>query len=121
MELQVKPLAMAVVVMAAISSVALPQAVAADSAMIEKGKKVAFDRKKGNCLTCHQIAGGSLAGNIGPPLIAVNARFPDRDKLRAFIWDKTESNPYTMMPPFGKHHILSESEIDAITDFVHSL
>jgi sulfur-oxidizing protein SoxX len=121
MELQVKPLAMAVMVMAAISSVAVPQAVAGDSAMIAKGKEVAFDRRKGNCLTCHQIAGGNLMGNIGPPLIAMKARFPDKAKLRADIWDMTTRNPHTMMPPFGKHKILSEEEIDAVTEFVYSL
>ena len=121
MELQVKPLAMAVVVMAAISSVALPQAVAGDTAMVEKGKKIAFDRKKGNCLTCHQIVGGTLAGNIGPPLIAMKARFPDKAKLRNDIWDMTTRNPHTMMPAFGKYRVLSESEIDAVVEYVHSL
>ena len=122
MELQVKPLAMAVMVLSAISIVTIPQAVAdGHGAMIEKGKKVAFDRKKGNCLTCHQIAGGNLAGNIGPPLIAMKARYPDKAKLRATIWDRTAVNPLTAMPPFGKHKVLTEEEIDAITEFVHSL
>ena len=50
---------------------------------VEQGKAVSFDRKKGNCLACHQIEGGSLPGNIGPPLIAMKARFPDKAKLRA--------------------------------------
>ena len=121
MELQVKPLAMAVVVMAAISTVAVPQVFAGDAAMIKKGKEIAFDRKKGNCLTCHQIAGGTLMGNIGPPLIAMKARFPDKAKLRADIWDMTKRNPHTMMPAFGKYRVISESEIDAVTEFVHSL
>ena len=40
----------------------------ANASDIEQGKKVAFDRKKGNCLACHMIAGGELPGNIGPPL-----------------------------------------------------
>ena len=30
---------------------------AADEAEITKGKELAFDRKKGNCLACHQIEG----------------------------------------------------------------
>ena len=50
---------------------------AADAADLEKGKQLAFDGKKGNCLACHQIEGGTLAGNIGPPLVAMKARFPD--------------------------------------------
>ncbi len=94
---------------------------AADSSVIEEGKKIAFDRKKGNCLACHQIEGGSLPGNIGPPLIAMKARFPDKAKLRAQIWDATRANPNSMMPPFGRHKILSEEEIDKVVEFIYTL
>jgi len=95
--------------------------VAADSAMVDAGKKIAFDRKKGNCLACHQISGGNLAGNVGPPLVAMKSRFPDRTKLRVQIWDATKSNKNTMMPPFGLHSILSEGEIDKVVEFIYSL
>ena len=88
---------------------------------IAAGKKVAFDRKKGNCLACHMIADGALPGNIGPPLIAMKARFPDKADLRAQIWDSTVANPNTIMPPFGKHRILSEKEVDLVTEFIYSL
>ena len=88
---------------------------------IADGKKVAFDRKKGNCLACHMMAGGSLPGNIGPPLVAMKARYPDKADLRAQIWDATVANPNTIMPPFGKHEILSEKEVDLITEFVYTL
>lgn len=40
---------------------------AGHSDAVAQGKKIAFDRKLGNCLGCHAIAGGNLAGNIGPP------------------------------------------------------
>ncbi len=93
----------------------------ADEKTIAEGKKIAFDRKKGNCLACHMVADGSLPGNIGPPLIAMKARFPDRAKLRAQIWDASVKNPTTFMPPFGKHKILSEDAVDKVTDFIHSL
>jgi len=94
---------------------------AADASVVEQGKKIAFDRKKGNCLACHQIEGGSLPGNIGPPLVAMKARFPDKSKLRAQIWDSTKSNPNSMMPPFGRHEILTEDEIDKVVEFVYTL
>ena len=96
---------------------------AADEAKsaVEQGKAISFDRKKGNCLACHQMEGGSLPGNIGPPLIAMKARFPDKAKLRAQIWDATASNPNSIMPPFGRHQILSESDIDKIVEFVYTL
>ena len=85
------------------------------------GKELAFDRKLGNCLACHIVSNGGQPGNIGPPLIAMKARFPDRVMLRAQIWDATVKNPNSMMPPFGKHKVLTENQIDKITDFVHSL
>ena len=88
---------------------------------IEAGKKVAFDRKKGNCLACHMIADGALPGNIGPPLIAMKARFPNKADLHAQIWDATVANPNTIMPPFGKHRILTEKEVDLVTEFIYSL
>jgi len=89
--------------------------------MVADGKKVAFDRKKGNCMTCHIMAGATLPGNIGPPLIAMKARFPDKAKLRAQIWDATAKNPNTIMPPFGLHRILSDKEIDLVTEYIYSL
>jgi len=94
---------------------------AADDAAIAKGKELAFDRKKGNCLACHQIEGGSLPGNIGPPLVAMKARFPDFNKLKAQITDARKANPNTIMPPFGPHSILSGSEIDEVAKFIHTL
>lgn len=86
---------------------------------VEQGKAIAFDRKKGNCLACHMIATGDLPGNIGPPLVAMAMRYPDKAKLRAQIWDSTEANPMSTMPPFGKHLILSEDEIDLVTEFIY--
>lgn len=91
------------------------------ASVTEQGKALSFDRKKGNCLACHQIEGGKLAGNIGPPLIAMKARYPDKAKLRAQIWDATKANPNTIMPPFGRNKILSESEIDKIVEFIYTL
>ena len=95
--------------------------VSASEATIAEGKKLAFNRKLGNCLACHAIAGGSLPGDIGPPLIAMKARFPNKAKLRAQIWDSTANNPNSIMPPFGKHNMLSEKQIDKITDYIYSL
>jgi sulfur-oxidizing protein SoxX len=51
----------------------------------------------------------------------MKARFPDKAILRAQISDATVKNPNTMMPPFGKHEILSDGEIDKIVEYIHSL
>jgi len=91
------------------------------SSIVEKGKAVAFDRKKGNCLACHMTGDGTLPGNIGPPLIGMKARFPDKAKLRAQIWDSTVANPNSIMIPFGRNRVLSEEEIDQIVEYIYTL
>lgn len=87
------------------------------------GQDIAFDKAKGNCLACHAMPGtkSEMPGSIAPPLIAMKARYPDRAKLRAQVWDATANNPKTVMPPFGKHHILTEQEIDKVVDFIDNL
>jgi sulfur-oxidizing protein SoxX len=51
------------VLLGAFMLTAAPSAIAADS-VVEKGKAVAVDRKKGNCLACHAMDDGTLPGNI---------------------------------------------------------
>jgi len=99
-----------------------PQTASADSAeLVKKGKQIAFNRKKGNCLACHMMDDGTLPGDIGPPLVAMKARFPDKSKLRAQVNDARTNNPDTRMPPFGTYHILSQSEIDAVVEYLYTL
>ena len=88
---------------------------------IEQGKVLAYTRSKGNCLACHQIEGGELAGNYGPPLLLMKARFPDRSVLRAQIWDAGVRMQSTRMPPYGRHRILTEEEIDLVVDYILTL
>lgn len=87
----------------------------------EEGKEIAFDRKLGNCLACHMIAGGDMAGNIGPPLVGMAARFPDKEKLRAQIYDARVANPDTIMIPFGPMGVLTDEQIDKVAEFVSTL
>jgi sulfur-oxidizing protein SoxX len=92
----------------------------AQSAVAE-GQKLAFDRGKGNCLTCHVIKGGDLPGTIGPELKDLKSKYPDRNELAAIIFDETKRNPQTMMPPFGRNRILTDQDISAIVDFLQTL
>lgn len=85
------------------------------------GQAIAFDRGKGNCLSCHDIKGGDLPGTIGPQLNDMKARFPERNELIAIVTDETKRNPQTVMPPFGRNLILNEKEISAIVDFLYQL
>ncbi|MBW8371375.1 MAG: sulfur oxidation c-type cytochrome SoxX [Thiobacillus sp.] len=99
-------------------------AAAAAPAKEMTGKELAFNNRKGNCLACHTmptVPDAVSGGLYGPPLIAMSARFPDKAKMRAQIWDATAMNPASTMIPFGKHGVLTEAEIDKVTDFVYGL
>jgi L-cysteine S-thiosulfotransferase len=112
--LKVLPLALLIAVIMPLTS-ALAQSNAAE------GQKIAFDRAKGNCLSCHDIKGGDLPGTIGPVLKNIKSKYPDRNDLVAILTDETVRNPQTAMPPFGRNRILTEQEIDAIVDFLQTL
>ncbi len=86
-----------------------------------EGQKLAFDRGKGNCLTCHVIKGGEFPGTIGPELTNIKGKYPNREDLIAIVTDETKRNPLTVMPPFGRNRILSEKEINAVVDFLQTL
>lgn len=87
---------------------------------VTQGGCFVLDRKKGNCMGCHAIV-GMVSGNVAPPLVSIQARFPDKKKLREQIFDATKVNPKTVMPPFGRHNILTQDEIDKIVEFVSTL
>ena len=86
-----------------------------------EGKKIAFSRKLGNCLACHMMDDGVSPGNTAPPLIAMKARYPDKAKLRSQIWDPLAANPDSFMPPFGRHQILTDDQIDLVVEYIWTL
>lgn len=101
--------------------ITLPVHAVTSEEMIAEGKAVFMGKSRGNCISCHQIndPDANLPGNQGPPMIAMKQRFPDKHKLRAQVWDATRNNPLTIMPPLGKHWILSEEEIDAVVEYIY--
>lgn len=85
---------------------------------LEHGKALTIEL----CQPCHQIEGADQAGTTGPPLVAMQARFPERGKLREIIYDAQEAiKPDTMMPPFGRHGLVNDQEIDRMMDFLYTL
>lgn len=87
----------------------------------------AVNRRKGNCLACHVMItpkwpeGFPEGGNTAPPLVSMKARFADRDKLFAQIYDARDTNEHSLMPPFGTHNMLSDKQINNIIDFLYTL
>ncbi len=91
---------------------------------VEEGRRLAHNFDKGNCLACHAAPTDPQAitkANIAPPLIGMRARFGDRQALYSQIWDAAKRNPQTIMPPFGRHKILSDHEIELIVDYLYTL
>lgn len=89
------------------------------------GGCLATDKEKGNCMACHQFNGLRSAnlegGDVGPPLVAIKERYPDKKRLHAEIFDASRLNPDTVMPPYGKHRILTEKEIELVVEWLYSL
>ena len=103
---------------------AITNAIADESPRVQAGRALAHDFEKGNCLACHAAPTDPSAvtrANIGPPLVGMRERFRERDALRQQIWDAAIRNSDTIMPPFGKHLILSDDEIELIIDYVYTL
>lgn len=104
----------------------MPSEEACESASdpVTKGGCVATDRKKGNCHTCHLFKGIEKtrlqAGNIGPPLVQLGKRYT-KQQLRVRIFDATKINPQSPMPPFGRHKILNDKEIDLVVEWMMTL
>ena len=74
------------------------------------------------CQTCHDYAGTEQAGTVGPPLVGMKARFPDRKKLYNIIYDpQVALKPHTMMPPFGRNELLAKDEIEKVIEFLYTL
>lgn len=115
------------VVLSAVALVAAMDNIRAAPNDIQKvvtGARLAQETNKGNCLACHAMPsdpGAITSANIGPPLLSMKVRFPDRERLRRQIWDAQSINPDTVMPPFGKNRILTGAEIDLVIDYLYTL
>ena len=80
------------------------------------------DLTKEFCQACHFFEGSDQAGTVGPPLVAMKARFPDRKRMYDLIDDPHAAiKPYTMMPPFGRNGLLTADEINRIIDYLYTL
>lgn len=101
------------------------QAFAAETALTknqQEGQAIAFSRSEGNCLACHKIGNGTQPGNIGPALIAMKVRFPNKEELVKIIWDpRKKFGRGVIMPPFGDHKILTKEQIDKVVDYLYTL
>ena len=113
--------ALATLAIATLTWAADPPKIDLSGADAARGKEIAMDRGKGNCIACHLIPGGESPGAIGPALVAMQTRYPSKQDLAKQIWDATVKNPEAVMPPFGKHGILTDAEFVNVVEFIWSL
>jgi sulfur-oxidizing protein SoxX len=106
---------------AALAACAFPLAAAAQGRPVPD----TFTRAdKGYCIACHQLpegVGPATRADMGPRLEGARMRALGRARLRELIADPTRANPDTLMPPYGKHHILEAKEIERLVDYLHAL
>ena len=95
--------------------------VVALTSLQEKGRELAYDRKKGNCVACHQIMDADFPGNSAPALSNMKVRYADKLQLKNQIADPTVSNPNSIMPPYGRHQILTAEELELVANFIYAL
>jgi sulfur-oxidizing protein SoxX len=113
-------------ILSGISAAAIAISALAQSASMT-GRELFVAENKGNCLACHKTPTDTTlqsASNIGPPLESIKQKYPspsDRVRLKDEIRDLSHKNPATIMPPYGKHRILTESEINAIVAYLETL
>jgi len=102
-----------------------------------RGKAVAVDSDRGNCIICHKMPIPDIPpdafGDLGPPLDGVGSRLSAAE-LRLRIIDARRINPETIMPPYysieslhrvERHHvgrpILSPQDIEDLIAYLATL
>lgn len=101
----------------------------------ERGRAVAFDRERGNCIVCHAIPAPDMAyhGNLGPPLAGIGSR-RGAAGLRLRLVDSRLMDPRSLMPPYhsteglvrvgtryASRPVLTAQEIEDVIAFLSSL
>lgn len=88
----------------------------------EKGKALAFDRRRGgSCLACHVMGSGELPGSVGPDLSEVGTWGRSDEELFNTVYDRRVYHPETVMPPWGTNGVFNDEEIRDIVAFLKTL
>ena len=99
-----------------------------------RGLRIALDRAKGNCVTCHEVPlAVDFPGNLGPPLSGVGERY-SAGELRLRLVDSKQINPDSNMPSyyrvagltavrsaFAGRPILTAQEIEDVVAYLQTL
>jgi L-cysteine S-thiosulfotransferase len=89
-----------------------------------QGRELFMRKDKGNCIACHEVPSDpaiATRATVGPALSGIRDRLPDRSAVREILLDPARRNPATLMPPYGRHRILVDAEIEHLVDYLHAL
>jgi sulfur-oxidizing protein SoxX len=85
-----------------------------------RGKLIANERSKGNCIACHNLKGGTQPGSRGPDLSQYGTWGRTDAETYTLVYDLRTRNPDTVMPPFGTNNILTDQEIRDVVAYLQS-
>lgn len=85
-----------------------------------RGKALANERSKGNCVACHQIQGAVQPGSKGPDLTTYGTWGRSDEETYALVYDMRWRNPDTVMPPAGINQVLNDQELRDVIAFLQS-
>jgi len=96
-----------------VDDASIPQSLTGKPGDPARGRKVAINRKLGNCLACHQmpISEELFHGAVGPDLSAVGSTLSEAE-VRLRVVNPKIVNPDTIMPAFyrteGLHRVIKK-------------
>jgi len=118
-----------------VDEISIPKSLTGKAGDPANGRKLAINRKKGNCLACHSmpIPEQQFHGETAPSLYGVGKRLSEGE-LRMQLVNSKVTNPDTMMPSYyrtfgfntplkkfvGKT-ILSAQEVEDIVSYLRTL
>lgn len=85
-----------------------------------RGKLLATERAKGNCISCHLLKDGTQPGTRGPDLSKYGTWERTDAETYALVNDLRWRNPDTVMPPIGTNNILADQEIRDVVAYLQS-
>lgn len=86
-----------------------------------RGRAIALDPTRGNCIACHTLPGEDWPGSVGHLLLGYKRQGHADAYVYQQIYDRRVLNPNTAMPPFGAFGVLSDQDIRDLVAYVQSL
>jgi sulfur-oxidizing protein SoxX len=86
-----------------------------------RGRAIAMDPARGNCIACHALPGEDWPGSVGLLLLGYKRQGHGNAYVYQQIYDRRVANPRTVMPPFGAFGVLSDQDIRDLVAYVQSL